>query len=238
MAREFVPRSPQPRAGWPPGHTRGGNRRQGNTGTWACPRPARGVRATRDDASHTVTRQSGSRGIVPTSWRYPHLLEVSPRRWGTCAKRSLCPGAHPWGQKPARTRTKVCYNASPSSKTIQIRDEAISLAYTLSVEIKVAGDRLVGYKVREIAAECKFSQELKFEVLEQVISVARIKAVLVREGRVAQRERKLNMVMTVLMLIAMHIYSNVSMGAAMRKASRGCAMSGRIRRMRWPAPAP
>jgi len=79
----------------------------------------------------------------------------------------------------------------------------------------------VGYKVREIAAECKFSQELKFEVLEQVIAVVRIKAVLVREGRVAQRERKLNMVMTVLMLIAMHIYSNVSMGAAMRKASKG-----------------
>src|SRR5512134_4032660 len=108
-----------------------------------------------------------------------------------------------------------------STKTIQIREEAISLAYTLSVKIKVAGDRLVGYKVREIGSECKFSQELKFEVLEQVLSVARIKAVLVREGRVAQRERKLNLVMTVLMLIAMHIYSNVSMGAVMRKASRG-----------------
>ena len=87
----------------------------------------------------------------------------------------------------------------------------------------------MGYKVREIATECKFSQELKLEVLEQVISVARIKAVLVREGRSAQRERKLNMVMTVWMLIAMHIYSNLSMGAAMRKASRGL-------RYVWPDP--
>ena len=88
----------------------------------------------------------------------------------------------------------------------------------------------MGYKVREIGAECKFSQELKLEVLEQVLSVAQIKAVLVREGRVGQRERKLNMVMTVLMLIAMHIYSNMSMGAALRKASKGL-------RYVWPDPA-
>ena len=88
----------------------------------------------------------------------------------------------------------------------------------------------MGYKVREIGAECKFSQELKLEVLEQVLSVAQIKAVLVREGRDAQRERKLNMVMTVWMLIAMHIYSNMSMGAALRKASKGL-------RYVWPDPA-
>jgi hypothetical protein len=87
----------------------------------------------------------------------------------------------------------------------------------------------VGYKIREIAAECKFSQELKFEVLEQVLSVAQIKAVLASEGRIEQRERKLNMVVTVLLLIVMHFYSNVSQGAAMRKASKGL-------RYVWPDP--
>ena len=91
-----------------------------------------------------------------------------------------------------------------SIKTFQIRSEAISLRYTLSVEVKVLGDRLVGYKLREIAAERKFSQELKFEVLEQVLPVAQIEAVLANAGRIEQRERKLNMVVTVLMLIVMH----------------------------------
>jgi hypothetical protein len=79
----------------------------------------------------------------------------------------------------------------------------------------------MGYKVREIAAERKFSQELKLEVLEQVLPIERIKAVLASENRFEQRERKLNMVVTVLMLIVMHFYSNVSMGEAMRKASKG-----------------
>ncbi len=41
----------------------------------------------------------------------------------------------------------------------------------------------MGYTLREIAAERKFSQELKIEVLEQVLPVATIQAVLAREGR-------------------------------------------------------
>jgi len=87
----------------------------------------------------------------------------------------------------------------------------------------------VGYKLREIAAKCKFSQELELEVLEQVLPVAKIKAVLAKEGRVEQRERKLNMVVTVLILIVMHIYGDVSQREAMRKASKGL-------RYVWPDP--
>lgn len=79
----------------------------------------------------------------------------------------------------------------------------------------------MGYKVREIAAERKFSQELKLEVLEQVLPLEQIQAVLTSENRLEQRERKLNMVVTVLMLIVMHFYSNVSLGEAMRKVSKG-----------------
>jgi hypothetical protein len=87
----------------------------------------------------------------------------------------------------------------------------------------------VGYKLREITAACKFSQELEFAVLEQVLPVAMIKAVLAGEGRFEQRERKLNMVVAVLMMIVMHFYSNVSQGEAMRQASRGL-------RYVWPDP--
>ena len=87
----------------------------------------------------------------------------------------------------------------------------------------------MGYKLREIASERKFSQELGIEVLEQVVPVAKIKAVLEREGRVEERERKLNMVVSVLMLIVMHIYRDVSQYEAMRKASKGL-------RYVWPDP--
>lgn len=86
----------------------------------------------------------------------------------------------------------------------------------------------MGYKLREIAAERKFSQELRLEVLEPVLSVAQIKAVLVREGRLEQRDRKLNMVVTILVLVVMHIYHDVSQREALRKASKGL-------RYVWPA---
>lgn len=87
----------------------------------------------------------------------------------------------------------------------------------------------MGYKLREIEAERKFSQELKLEVLEQVVPLEMIKAVIASEGRTEQRERKLNMAVTVLFLIVMHFYSDLSMGKAMRKASKGL-------RYIWPDP--
>ena len=87
----------------------------------------------------------------------------------------------------------------------------------------------MGYTLREIAAERKFSQELRIEVLEQVLPVATIQAVLAREGRMGQRERKLNMVLTVLLLIVQHIYSNLSQREAMHKVSKGL-------RYVWPDP--
>lgn len=79
----------------------------------------------------------------------------------------------------------------------------------------------MGYTVREIRAESKFSQELEFAVLERVVPVEQIKAVLVGEGRLERRERKLNLTLTVLLLILMHVHSNVGLGEVIRKASRG-----------------
>jgi hypothetical protein len=66
-------------------------------------------------------------------------------------------------------------------------------------------------------------------VLEQALPVATIQTVLTREGRMGQRKRKLNMVLTVLLLIVQHIYSNLSQREAMRKTSKGL-------RYVWPAP--
>ena len=55
--------------------------------------------------------------------------------------------------------------------------------------------------------------------------MATIQAVLARKGRMGQRKHKLNMVLTVLLLIVQHIYSNLSQ----RKASKGL-------RYVWPDP--
>ncbi len=87
----------------------------------------------------------------------------------------------------------------------------------------------MGYRLREIEADCKFSQELKLEVIEEIVPLSTIKAVLESEGCCEKRERKLNMAVTVLFLIVMHLHSHLSMGAAMRKASKGL-------RYIWPNP--
>lgn len=87
----------------------------------------------------------------------------------------------------------------------------------------------MSYKLREIEAESKFSQELKLEVLEHVVPLDMIKAVIASEGRTEDRECKLNMAVTVLFLIVMYFYSDLSMGEAMCKASKGL-------RSIWPEP--
>ena len=79
----------------------------------------------------------------------------------------------------------------------------------------------MGYKLREIKAESKFSQELSLEVIGRVVPKAAITAVLADAGICEQRERKLNLVVTVLLMIAMNIYSRTSIGGVMRKIAGG-----------------
>jgi hypothetical protein len=87
----------------------------------------------------------------------------------------------------------------------------------------------MGYKLRDIAAESKFSQELGLEVFSRVVPVSAIRAVLQAEPVAAQRERKLNLVVTVLVMIAMHLYTPLSIGEVMRKLAHGL-------RYIWPDP--
>jgi hypothetical protein len=79
----------------------------------------------------------------------------------------------------------------------------------------------MGYKLREIEAESKFSQELSLEAIARAVPVAAIKAVLADERIGEQRERKLNLGVTVLLTIAMNLYTRLSIGAVMRKVARG-----------------
>jgi len=87
----------------------------------------------------------------------------------------------------------------------------------------------MGYKLREIAAESKFCQELTLDAIARAVPLEEIKAALAEEAVYAQRERKLNMVVTVLVTIAMNLYARISMGEVLHKIAKGL-------RYIWPDP--
>lgn len=87
----------------------------------------------------------------------------------------------------------------------------------------------MGFKLREIEAESKFCRELTLAAIEQAVPIADVQAVLVETGACEQRERKLNMLVTVFVTIAMNIYSRASIGEVMRKIAQGL-------RYIWPDP--
>jgi hypothetical protein len=88
----------------------------------------------------------------------------------------------------------------------------------------------VGFKLREIEAESKFCHELTLDAIAQAVPVAEVQAVLTETGAWEQRERKLNMLVTVMLTIAMNIYTRSSIGEVLRKIAQGL-------RYIWPDPA-
>ena len=64
------------------------------------------------------------------------------------------------------------------------------------------------YKLREIGAESKFSQELSLAAIEHIVPQTVVEAVLTAEGRLTQRERKLNLLVTVLLIIMINVYTS------------------------------
>lgn len=87
----------------------------------------------------------------------------------------------------------------------------------------------MGYIIREIEVESKFSSQLTLEAIGQPVPMNEIKAVLREEGAREMRERKLNMAIVVLLVIAMNIYTHLSIGHVMRKMAQGL-------RFIWPDP--
>ena len=88
---------------------------------------------------------------------------------------------------------------------------------------------LIGYKLREIEAESKFSQELSLVAIEHIVPQATIARVLAAEGRLTQRERKLNLLVTVLLVVMINIYTSDSMADVLEKMAQGL-------RYIWPDP--
>jgi hypothetical protein len=88
----------------------------------------------------------------------------------------------------------------------------------------------MGFKIREIEAECKFSSALTVEALSHAIPADAITGVLAQEAATHQRERKLTMPLVVWLVIALHLYTTLSIGAVLSKLARGL-------RLIWPDPS-
>jgi hypothetical protein len=87
----------------------------------------------------------------------------------------------------------------------------------------------MGFRIREIEAECKFSSALTVEALAHAIPPDAITRVLAQEAASHQRERKLAMPLVVWLIIALHLYTTLSIGAVLSKLARGL-------RLIWPQP--
>lgn len=81
--------------------------------------------------------------------------------------------------------------------------------------------------IRQLAAECKFCQHLDLPALQQVISTQTVRQVLQTCGKQAKRQRKLNAEATVWLLIAMNLFSHLSLGMVLEKIAYGL-------RLLWP----
>jgi hypothetical protein len=87
----------------------------------------------------------------------------------------------------------------------------------------------MGFKIREIDTECKFSSALTVEALSRAIPPETITRVLAHHAAFEERERKLTMPVVVWLIIALHLYTTLSIGAVLTKLARGL-------RFIWPEP--
>jgi hypothetical protein len=77
------------------------------------------------------------------------------------------------------------------------------------------------FRIREIEVESKFSGELTLEAIGRAVPMDEIVAVIQDEGVQETRQRKLNMVTVLLLVVAMNIYAHLSIGHVMRKIAQG-----------------
>jgi len=87
----------------------------------------------------------------------------------------------------------------------------------------------MGYRLRQIEDGSKFSDAVRLAAIEQAVPLSAIEAALASTGVRAQRERKLNMAVIMLLVVAMGIYTRLSIGESMIKMVRGL-------RFVWPDP--
>lgn len=87
----------------------------------------------------------------------------------------------------------------------------------------------MSFTLRTIDPQSNFASQLSMQALEKVIPRTAIEAVLTQHNAWHERERKLTMVVVVLVLIAMNLYRHFSIGHVMRRVAQGL-------RFIWPNP--
>ena len=87
----------------------------------------------------------------------------------------------------------------------------------------------MGFKIREMHAEGKFCQALTVEALSRAIPHDTIREVLQYTRASQTRERKLSLPVVVWLVIALHVYTTLSISAVLAKLARGL-------RLLWPDP--
>lgn len=85
------------------------------------------------------------------------------------------------------------------------------------------------YRLRQISEDSKFSRELKVEAIWRAVPEQEVELALAAEGVQTIRERKLNMVVTVMLVIVMNLYTHISISGVVKKMGRGL-------RYVWPDP--
>ena len=79
----------------------------------------------------------------------------------------------------------------------------------------------MGFNLRTIADNVKFPEAVSLNALEQAIPQATVAAVIVDLGVEEQRTRKLSAEMTLLLCIAMGLFTNIALTQVLRKLVKG-----------------
>ena len=79
----------------------------------------------------------------------------------------------------------------------------------------------MGYSIRHLDAESKFCQHLSLDALERAVPLGTIQAIVEEHGPQGTRDRKLNPTATVLVVIAMHLFSFCSLEQVLQKIAQG-----------------
>ena len=79
----------------------------------------------------------------------------------------------------------------------------------------------MGFRLRVIDTERKFSRALSLDAIARPVPWGDIQAVVAAHGPPQCRDRKLNAALTVLLVIAMHLYTHLSLGHVLRQLAVG-----------------
>ena len=80
---------------------------------------------------------------------------------------------------------------------------------------------MANYRIREIEMKGEFSDEVTLGAMDKVVSRTQIMAILTGCGVEATRVKKMDMLLTVMVVIGMGLYQRISIGTVMKKIVQG-----------------